>query len=306
MLKQFAPLLKQLFRTAPFYYKIVFLNVAIYLVLSVLGFLSWLLRVYGPSTSFGDLVDYLFALPPSVSAFLTKPWTILSYAFFHDGFFHIAFNMVLLAFFGGLYRQKHSEKQFIRLYFGGLLAGALLLLAVLPLIPDAYYTKGADAAIMALMAAVCLHHPNYTVRLFMFGEVKIKYLFWVILGIDLLALTTAPDVTVVSLGGALFGYLNAILVRPNNFSRTQQTHGIGAWQHIFNQMKNNATRGFGNKYTSQQTTQGRSHYETPHNHAQTKSTASRSEELNRLRAKVSQHGYQVLTPEEKATFFKHK
>ena len=37
-----------------------------------------------------------FELPSSFSSFITKPWSIITYAFLHGDFLHILFNMLWL------------------------------------------------------------------------------------------------------------------------------------------------------------------------------------------------------------------
>ena len=79
-------------------------------VLIVVNVALWVVSLLFP------LVDYLYALPTgSVSAgwhdwlalssqwtdLLHHPWTLMTYMFLHDGFWHILFNMVML-YFGGI------------------------------------------------------------------------------------------------------------------------------------------------------------------------------------------------------------
>jgi len=60
-------------------------------------FLVSLLFFYQFSVGAFDFPHWI-ALSSDPSIFITKPWTLLSYAFFHDGFGHIFFNMIVLNF----------------------------------------------------------------------------------------------------------------------------------------------------------------------------------------------------------------
>ena len=51
------------------------------------------------------------ALSSEPAVFLLKPWTFLSYAFFHDGFLHLFFNMMVLNYASSLFLTFFSSKQ---------------------------------------------------------------------------------------------------------------------------------------------------------------------------------------------------
>ena len=59
------------------------------------------------------------------SAVLYQPWGIFTYMFVHAGFSHIFFNMLGLFFFGPRLEERLGGKDFLWLYFGSGLAGAL-------------------------------------------------------------------------------------------------------------------------------------------------------------------------------------
>ncbi len=56
------------------------------------------------------------ALSSEPSNFIFKPWTFLTYAFFHDGFWHLFFNMMVLNFSSTLFLTFFTPKQFLGLY----------------------------------------------------------------------------------------------------------------------------------------------------------------------------------------------
>ena len=67
---------------------------------------------------------------------------------------------------------------------------------------------GASASVLAIVVAIAVYVPDYSVNLFLLGRIKIK---WVALAIFIL--TSVMDFSVNSggklahIGGALFGYL---------------------------------------------------------------------------------------------------
>ena len=52
------------------------------------------------------------ALSSEPSVLVTKPWTLISYAFFHYGFGHLFFNMMVLHFSSTLFLTFFNTKQF--------------------------------------------------------------------------------------------------------------------------------------------------------------------------------------------------
>ena len=57
-------------------------------------------------------------------AFFEKPWTILTFNFFHVGVFHLIFNVLVLHFSGRLFNTYFTDKQLFGVYLlGGVFSG---------------------------------------------------------------------------------------------------------------------------------------------------------------------------------------
>ena len=62
--------------------------------------------------------------------FLFKPWTFLTYAFFHFDFWHLLFNMMVLNFASNLFLTFFTQKQYLGLYIlSALFAGLVFALS---------------------------------------------------------------------------------------------------------------------------------------------------------------------------------
>ena len=72
------------------------------------------------------IVDAQFTIPPDLERFIYRPWTIITYAFSHAGFFHILMNMLVLYWFGMLISQYLGSAKLVNLYVLGALAGAVI------------------------------------------------------------------------------------------------------------------------------------------------------------------------------------
>jgi membrane associated rhomboid family serine protease len=77
-------------------------------------------------------------------------WRIVTGGFLHDGFFHIAVNMLSLYFVGSVLEPAIGSLNFAAIYFVSLLAGSFGALLFQPLVP----TVGASGAIFGIFGAL--------------------------------------------------------------------------------------------------------------------------------------------------------
>ncbi|KJD32146.1 protease [Tamlana nanhaiensis] len=156
-----------------------------------------------------------FELPSSFSEFITKPWTIISYAFLHSetDFLHILFNMLWLFFLGRMFLNLFSSKMALNVYFLGAIFGGILFMLGYTLLPSLFgeYSRllGASAAVRALLIFLCAYMPNQEVRFFTFN-IKLWYIGLGIVVLDVVGLLGAnAGGNLAHLGGALLGYIYA-------------------------------------------------------------------------------------------------
>ncbi|SNC67545.1 Membrane associated serine protease, rhomboid family [Hymenobacter gelipurpurascens] len=154
-----------------------------------------------------------FQLPADLPSLLRHPWTLFTYAFTHEGFFHILFNLLNLYWFGALVREYLGDRRLVSLYVLGALAGAVLFLLAFNLIPALrIYPNvsllGASASVTAIIMAAATLLPEYTFNLFLFGPVRIKYIAAVVILLSIIAINQGnPGGGIAHIGGALIGYL---------------------------------------------------------------------------------------------------
>ena len=185
--------------------RLIFLNILFFAIPAVF---FWVLRLFNLDI---DYMNYV-SLSTNWSLLLIKPWSILSYAFFHSGFFHILFNMLMLNFFGGLFLTYFTQKQLLGLYLlAAIFSGFVYMIgySFLPALTGVDASMiGASGAIMAVLLATVSYQPYMEVRLFLFGNVKLWQIACVLVILDLIQLPM--DNTgghIAHLAGALFGYL---------------------------------------------------------------------------------------------------
>lgn len=190
--------------------RIIAINVAVFLVLAVVNVFSFLLKS-GISTQ--SFTTY-FTLPATLSVFLYKPWSLLTYMFLHDGFLHILFNMLWLFWMGNLLHEYLGNKRVYQSYFlGGIFGGLIYMLAynVFPAFSEAKqtaYALGASAGVLSVVVSAATLLPNYEVRLLFLGDVKLKWIALVSVVLDLISIPNGnAGGHIAHLGGALFGFL---------------------------------------------------------------------------------------------------
>ena len=188
--------------------KIIGVNVLLYIV----GWLIFTLNNF-PITDRSDSLVWL-ALPNSLSEFIFKPWSLLTYGFAHTNFWHLFFNMAVLYFVGRSFSNLFSIKLSLNVFFLGILSGGLAFLLVYNLLPQSMLKNvgvlfGASAGVRATLIFLSAYMPNYEIRLVSFN-IKLKYIAFVLVALDVLGLLSNNQGGYVAhLGGDVLGYLYA-------------------------------------------------------------------------------------------------
>lgn len=160
-----------------------------------------------------DIVNW-FALPKDFISFIGQPWSLLTYAFFHGGFWHVFQNMLVLYFSGRILLNIFNAKTFLNVYFLGVILGGLFFLLGYNVFPTLVHVNahllGASAGVSAVLIFVCTYIPNKEVRLFIFN-VKLWHIgaFWVLM--NFLQIKSGQNIggLLAHLGGAFLGYFYA-------------------------------------------------------------------------------------------------
>ena len=208
--------IKKTFRTGSSLTRLIYINIAVFLLISIGSIVGYLLD--NQTLSFKVL--NLFSVPSSFKAFLLRPWTLITYMFTHKDILHILFNMLWLYWFGTIFLEYLDQKKLVAVYLLGGVCGAVVYIVSFNIFPvfnqvvNESVAIGASASVMAVVVAIAVYVPDYSVNLFLLGRIKIKYVALVIF-----VLTSVMDFSVNSggklahMGGALFGYLYTINLR---------------------------------------------------------------------------------------------
>jgi membrane associated rhomboid family serine protease len=190
--------------------QLIIINVLVWAVLIVFQAVLFLAQ----SREIYTLVLRQLALSSSPYVLLRHPWTLLTYAFVHENFFHILFNMLNLYWFGQIIREYLGDRRLVGLYVLGALAGAAFFLLAFNFLPvfrlnllAGQPVIGASAAVTAIIVAAATLLPDYTFMLILLGPVKIKWIAIVVVLISLAGINGGnPGGEITHLGGALMGF----------------------------------------------------------------------------------------------------
>ena len=242
---------------------------------------------------------------------LRRPWTVITHMFVHTGVWHLLMNMALLYWMGRLFMVHFGARKLLSTYVVGGLAGfALYFIAtnVFPGLQQGTYAYGASAAVMAILAAVATRDPERQIGLVILGSVPLKYVAIALVLLDYFALSNGDNTggNLAHLGGALFGY---VMVKQGD-----QGRDLVGW---FERFLDALLTAFNPKAKSKLRVEKRSNRKSWRRRTKPETRSSRvksDEEFNQEKKerlarmdvildKVSKHGYDNLTKEEKAFLF---
>ncbi len=278
--------------------RLILINTVVFVAINFIGQLFWLMGVEPAGGSELSYIGRFLALPSNPDLLLSMPWTLFTYMFTQEGFFHLLFNLIMLYFGSKIFLEYLSEQKLLSTYIIGGLVGALFFVGAFNIFPvfqsvahDAV-AIGSSASVLAIFVAIATYVPDYTVHLFLFGRLKMKYIAIAFIAIDLLSIQHGnPGGHIAHLGGALWGFLYAYqLKNGTNLYRFLDWFKKPAGGNQKHRMR----------ASSKRTRNGRPLSDVEYN-SQRMAT---QEEIDRILEKISKSGYSSLSAKEKELLFK--
>jgi len=217
-------------------YKLLAINIAIFILFGLIWMLD---HLFVSNLDLEDTIKALYVgFPSSPIAFLHRPWSIVTYQFVHEGFFHVFFNMMMLWVAGRIFREFLGDKKLLSVYLLGGAAGAVVFMIAMNAFPlfSAYnpYIIGASASAIAVLAAAATLVPNYTLFLILIGPVRLIYIMLFFFLIDLLSLAGGnAGGHFAHLGGAAFGFVYIKALQNGTDMGAWLTNFLGWFQNLF-------------------------------------------------------------------------
>jgi membrane associated rhomboid family serine protease len=282
--------IKLTFRNGSNLTRLIYINIAVFVLLAITAGVGFLLSDQEIS---GKALD-LFSVPASFHVLLARPWTLITYMFTHKDIWHILFNMLWLYWFGRIFLEYLDERKLVAVYLLGGIIGAMVYILAFNIFPaftgvvGESVAIGASASVMAIVIAIATYVPDYTVQLFLFGRIKIKYM-----ALAIFILTSIMDFSVNSggklahIGGAFFGYFYIINLRHGRDIGKGFNKIIDFFATIFKPRKKLKV----------------THKKVATEYEYNKIKTDHQKLINNILEKISKGGYDSLTKEEKETLF---
>ena len=280
--------LKQEFREGNILNKLIYINVGLFLLFSILGVFSFMFQF-----DINPILNKLY-LPADNNTLLKQPWAFITYMFLHSGFLHLLFNMVWLHFGGKIFLQYLQPKQLISTYILGGISGGLLFILAFNYIPalqgfsSGAMALGASASVLAVMVAIATYSPNYSINLPFIGIVKLKHIAIVCVVLDVLSIPNGnTGGHIAHLGGAIFGYFYIKQLQKGNDISNGFSNFLSRLINTFKTKSKLKTV----------------HKKSKSDYAFNKTRANQQKEIDIILEKIAKSGYESLSKSEKATLF---
>ncbi|RZK17979.1 MAG: rhomboid family intramembrane serine protease [Hymenobacter sp.] len=277
--------------------QLIILNALVFAVLIILRAIFFIAQSQGYA-----MVMRQLALPSDGYSLLRHPWTLISYAFVHEGFLHILFNMLNLYWFGQLIREYLGDRRLVGLYLLGALMGAAFFLLAYNFIPAlqpfvGQPVIGASASVTAVIVAAATLLPDYTFMLFIIGQVKIKWIAVAVVLISIAGINGGnPGGEITHLGGALLGFVFVKQLKAGRDMSTPVTAVVEWFSRLFSPRPSSMRVTHRQPAAATRATAGTGKAAGP--------SATGQDEIDLILDKISHSGYESLSKDEKQKLFR--
>jgi len=229
----------------------------------------------------------LFDVSPDLIDLLSKPWSLITYGFFHSDLWHLIGNMIIFYLSGSVVLNLFGSERLIKIFILGILYGSLAYLISYNLFPAFNNIKssmiGSSAGVMAVFIFLASYNPNYSFRILNFN-VKILYIASFLVLIDIIQIPGGNSGGhIAHLGGAFLGYFyHKKMIQVDNYGNWI----IDLYNFIFKRKVKFKKRTYSNKTSV------------------SVKDAATQKKIDLILDKISKSGYDSLTKGEKETLFK--
>lgn len=274
--------------------RLILVNLGVFLLYYILKAVGALFQV--PIHAY--MVDWI-ALPSNLSTLITRPWTLVTYMFLHQGFMHIFFNLLVLFFSGRLFLEYFNGRRLLSTFLlGGIIGGAVYVIFynVFPAFQDVLSisnNRGASAGVMAILIAIAAYVPRFPVKLFFVLNVELWVVAGLVLLMDLISIGDGNNMGghIAHLGGALFGYLSIRKLKRGK----DLTEGFSKFlDSIADWFKHRPEKNVKKVYSNVKKSSSPTAQRPVHDQAK----------MDQILDKISHSGYESLSKEEKDYLFK--
>ncbi len=237
-----------------------------------------------------------FTLPADITRLGTRPWTVLTFMFTHESFFHLLGNVLFLWSFGYILQDMTGNRKLIPIYIYGGLAGAFFYVlsyqifpALQPHISDAVFF-GANASVMAVAIATTTVSPDYRIFPMINGGIPLWVVTLLYVIIDFTTITQGdPPKYIAHLSGAALGFLFIYQLRKGNDWSEWMNNFFDWVENLFNPDNKNKNKSSKEEFF----------YKVKDAQPYKKTPNVTQKRVDEILDKINQKGFHFLTDEEK-------
>ncbi len=294
---------KAFFKRKTILSRLILINLGVFIFVNLVSLFLWLFQVNSQTMEQFNIspLVYWLSVPADVNNLITRPWSIITYMFLQQNFFHLFFNMFVLYFGGRIFMEYLSQKKLLSTYIWGGILGALFFIISFNLFPvfESYTSLaialGASASVLAILVAISTYVPNYTVNLLLFGRVKLKYIAIVLVVIDVLSIQREnPGGHIAHLGGAFWGFIYILMLKKG--------YNMSFFSNIFDFKK--LFQPFLKPKKPKQSTTANYNERPITDDEYNYKRVQKQKRIDNILEKISKSGYESLTKEEKEFLFR--
>lgn len=299
--------IKQQLRHGNMVTRLILINISVFILVWALYLL--LLVTIGHSGEHKVLYETIirwFCMSADWQHLFLRPWELITNMFLHEELLHLVFNMLFLYWFGRIVGDFIGDHRVLPIYLTGGLAGALFFFLSANVLNIGQYALGASAGVMAMAVAAAVIAPDYSIRLLLFGEVRLKFIVLVLLILDLVAIGKNSNTGghIAHLGGALAGAVFVLQLRAGNDWAIPINRFLDKILQLFRSLKGTSSRPgprvvYRNPVKAAAAAEGKRHNKAPENN----NSLSQQEQIDAILDKIKQSGYNSLSDEEKEFLF---
>ncbi|ARN77936.1 rhomboid family intramembrane serine protease [Nonlabens spongiae] len=278
-------------------------------IIAITSIIGWIMqRFYEP-------LFEQFMLPAGFVPALLQPWSYITHAFLHSGLFHLLGNLLGLFYAAQFFLNIFRGRQYLSMFFLGVLGGGAAFTLATFLLPSYFsadYALGASAGVFALIIFVCTYLPESEIRLIFFN-IKLKYVGYAFLAINLFALTSRFEAGsgLGHLAGMVVGYYAAIRMK-DGIDILEPVANVGDF--FANLFQSSSTTSSTSRSRRSSSRKSSSRMKTVYRNSKTKTAgkatktsraaAPNQADIDKILDKISASGYDSLSKDEKDTLFK--
>ena len=194
-------------------------------VFVILGFLKVVYYLDStPLEEFYKNIFHQFTLSNNGLVILSKPWSLLTYNWVHDGFWALFTNMIWLSLFGYVLQNAQANKHLFPIYFYSGLVGAMVfsILALTGIIVNPFF--GANESVMAIALATMIIVPQFKLLKNIGNGIPIWIVCVIYIVLQIIALIQNQLASIIAtILSACVGVLYALLLKKEI--------DLGKWMH---------------------------------------------------------------------------